>query len=184
VKSTFAREEIRQRDRQVDGLAGGIERGDERGVRAVDDAAHRLHAPGFRDRLDVRHQAGIGLRAAAHDPQQAIGVDFVLEAAQHAVKRPDQDVRLRGAHFPDIEDRGGARHQRRGVGGADIVRPQDRRQRGARGDPRRDERGVRRERDVAPQRLRRRRRRGGPRRADACRHDGRHDQQRKESGAR
>ena len=77
-----------------------------------------------------RRRVGVGL-GSAHDPQQTVAVDLVLQPANQSFRRRDQHVRLLRPHLSQVEDRGGALDERGHVGRDDGVLLKNRRQRGA-----------------------------------------------------
>ena len=109
-------------------------------------SGHHLDAARLGNRQHPRHQRIVGRSA---DAQEAVAVDFVLEAAHRAGVRRLETVRLVGAHLPQIEHRRRLRDDGRDVGDGDVVRAQHRRERRAGADAGRHDGRFERQQDVA-----------------------------------
>ena len=145
VEIDLAAEDLCERERQLDRLAGRVHRRHERGRGAIDAAAHHVEAAGLRN----GHHAGVQLGALnVRHEQKAIGVDFVLKLPQRAVERPFDPVRMSRANLARVEYRGGLGDDFRDLVDSETLRAQQRCERRPGGHARRHDRRVARQRDV------------------------------------
>jgi hypothetical protein len=174
VEVDLAAEDVGQRHRQLNVLAGLPHRGNERRVLRVDAPADRQHVRFLLERHDLGIEDLGAAAVAADDPQELVGVDLVLELAEETVERQDQPIRAVGPEPPGIEHRGCRLHRRVHQVGRQLVLSQQAVERGVAGHPGFDDRGLRRQQDVSGRAVRRRLRGRGARRRRTC-HEGEHE---------
>ena len=105
VEVDVAREDSRERERQVDRFAGLIQRGHERIGVGTNRTSNGDDARRLLDWEDLRNELRDSRIFRAGDLQQPIAIDLVLEPAQRAIERAGKTVRLIDAHTPEIEYR-------------------------------------------------------------------------------
>ena len=125
-----AAEDVRQRQCELDCLAGRRDRGDQRGMRSVDRGTHRLDRRFLFDREDTRFQLRGAIKVGIDDAKQTVRVDLVVELAQGAVNRANQPIGAIGAEVARIENVPRGRHRCPHEVGGEIVRAQQAVERG------------------------------------------------------
>ena len=136
VEIDLAAEDVGERHRELDVLAGLPHRGNQRRVLRVDVAADRQHVRFLLERHDLGVEHLGAAAVAADDPQELVGVDLVLELAEKAVERQHQPVGAVGAQPARIEDRRRRLHRRVHEIGRQLVLPQQAVERGVARHPR------------------------------------------------
>ncbi len=152
-----AAEDFGEADRELNLLAGGIHRGDERIVLRVDRAAHRDE----RALLAVRHHLGgehrvwrrgrgCGRRRRGRDAdlEEAVGINLIAEGAQPAVERQLDLIGMMRLQIANVEDARQGLQKLRAMLRPDAMRRQNLRQRRVRRHLRRDRRQLARQLDV------------------------------------